>query len=204
MSSSEDEATETECLVEVESSGPQGYAFEPIREIPENEESQLSEDDIESEPDEPLPGNGRTQDMFWCTCGECMLLPLEVECRCCQEIRAIQHRVPDDKCIKFNPTFVGTCIEREALEVALLMMHDWRASQLMRPIDARLITILSVHKDGPLYNLRGPFFFSQDIVCLQNCWLLKFILPQQVDNDPPINFYILFFKYQGNKTSLVI
>ena len=118
----------------------QGYLFEPVREIADLPEEEVAAEPDGSDDDEPEEPQ-RTEALFWCTCGNCSLMPKEKECRCCKEIQAIQHRILGLKCIMLNPRFYNICVDIEALDTALLLMFDITAADLVRPIPSRQVNI---------------------------------------------------------------
>ena len=140
ISSSYEELRELSEELFVRTASPQGYAFEPVQDSLQL--SANSSDTTEnSEPSSPEPDRpDRRQSLFWCNCGNCMLMPTQEVCVCCAEVRQIQHRIPDGQgpmCIRDNPTYSYVTMDREVLDVSLLLMQDVRASSLTRPIDSR-------------------------------------------------------------------
>ena len=78
---------------------------------------------------------------LWCRCGNCIVMPTVRECVCCQEVAAIQYRIPTESesltCITRNPSFTTVVLDREVLDVTLLLLKDLRAESLKRPINSR-------------------------------------------------------------------
>ncbi|ESO88706.1 hypothetical protein LOTGIDRAFT_125676, partial [Lottia gigantea] len=71
----------------------------------------------------------------WCQCENCRVLPTVVECICCHEVDAAQHRMEDGyKCVTDNPYFGSICLEVEVLKVAAIARADFRQDILQELI----------------------------------------------------------------------
>lgn len=127
---------------------PVAYAFEPVNNVP----NQLAEPENADElPDLALHDMhvdfDRRADTDWCVCGNCHMMPTNLECVCCHEIDRIHQRIPvihgeTIGCIRDNVSFHNVCLNVEVLDVALLLMQDVRADNtgLVRPIPSRCVT----------------------------------------------------------------
>jgi hypothetical protein len=123
---------------------PVAYSFEPvIADLQLNSADSDGSSSSETEPDpDPDSENDRTTGHFWCTCGHCLVMSTRLECLCCREIRHIQYRIPPadgqgSPCIRDNADFAAVCLNRDVLDVSLLLMRDVMADSLTRPIDSR-------------------------------------------------------------------
>lgn len=112
---------------------PIAYAFEPVR--AEGVLAPPTEPDLESDDEQERDVSERTGNSRWCLCGACLPMSSDAESVCCQEMN-LDHLM-DHSCITSNLTFRMLCLEREVLEVSMLLLRDVRAETLERPINSR-------------------------------------------------------------------
>lgn len=110
---------------------PVAYAFEPVREEPIVATFQSDNDEDETWANNDEDRQGSTQ---WCMCGACVPMDTQLESVCCQELTLNHLRL--GQCITHNQHFKMLCLEREVLDVSLLLMRDIRADTLERPVNS--------------------------------------------------------------------
>lgn len=123
---------------------PEPYAFEPIKNYhkPESTCTEADSEDEDSEK-EPLPekkADSKLNNMNWCICGKCVVLPgmKEHHCVCCGHIFALNMLRNGLQCVTDNPQFQTVCLNREVLDVALLSAASFlKEKPLIRPLESR-------------------------------------------------------------------
>ena len=90
----------------------------------------------------------RLDNSDWCFCIQCCPVSRVVESLCCEEISALEDKlrtaedaVEDCSCMTRSLRFCWTCLDSEALDLALLSMVDVRADTLIRPISSTLVVV---------------------------------------------------------------
>lgn len=112
---------------------PIAYAFEPVR--AEGVLAPPTEPDLESDDERDI--SERTGNSRWCLCRACVPMSSDAESVCCQEMNLDHLITTHHSCITSNLTFRMLCLEREVLEVSMLLLRDVRAETLERPINSR-------------------------------------------------------------------
>ena len=105
-------------------------------------DNRSSDDSDESEDGDLNPGQHRLGTTNWCTCHNCGSMPTVMECLCCREVHSVEHKLqpengPELSCLTDNQRFYWICLDRDALEVAMLYMADLKANRLERPVTSR-------------------------------------------------------------------
>ncbi len=104
------------------------YMFEPQveREVMDDGEATSSsdEDDLEEEED------NRLDNLFWCQCGLCVLMPTQRESLCCREmwghlVDKLNFEEHGIHCISDHKDFESVCLNPAVLRVSLLMMCQY-------------------------------------------------------------------------------
>lgn len=84
----------------------QPYAFEPRREIfEENSDSESSNDSEEMESDQ---NEMRAGNVSWCTCQQCRVMPTEQESICCQEMGELNQKLDGKNFNIFGQLFTNS------------------------------------------------------------------------------------------------
>ena len=90
-----------------------------------------TESDSEVESDWDL-NSGRLENLHWCRCLECVMMPTLVESKCCNEFRnLIEDKLPAGGqqcgvCITQNPHFADICLKKHILETAYIQHRRYR------------------------------------------------------------------------------
>lgn len=117
------------------------YMFEPI--VPQTN-SGLQTQRINATDSTPEIGisEDRRNSTDWCSCGNCDAMPSHLECVCCQEMDVLKHKLTlrvdtGTQCITTSDTFKAVCLDRDVLDVSLLMMKDFMVDEVIRPVQSR-------------------------------------------------------------------
>nr|XP_054750630.1 P2X purinoceptor 7-like [Lytechinus pictus] len=116
--------------------GPRPYDFEPqysAEEIAQRAEERRrtgcssERDNNGADVEPPPPPPDRLDNDNWCSCGNCRVMPTQIECICCHEIgNCRQFLSPSVNCIIDNEDFSKVCLERAVLRTALVARLDKR------------------------------------------------------------------------------
>lgn len=114
--------------------GPRAYDFEP--EFTEEElmlmmlggrreegEANLVADEMDID---VAPEPQRLNDVNWCQCTNCAVMPTLSECRCCLETQNVNLLIADNGCITQHEDFETVCLNRAVLRAVLIMRNDVR------------------------------------------------------------------------------
>ena len=116
---------------------PVAYAFEPVRTTAVRRAPPVELDDgEESVTLQNLPEDVRVGNVAWCRCGRCIPMQTEVESVCCLDMDNLESLIHGN-CITESRTYTMLCLERDVLEVSMLLLKDVRAETLERPINSR-------------------------------------------------------------------
>ena len=72
--------------------------------------------------------SSRLENMHWCTCSECSIMPTLLESKCCQEFKILLgDKLTDEvKCIIKDPHFDDICLKRNILEASYIQHRRYR------------------------------------------------------------------------------
>lgn len=122
--------------------GSSAYCFEPRRvDFPSiasssDDEDNASDDDTVLEDDTA----NRIGNTSWCACLNCVPLPTEPECCCCQELPHLSHVLNNPvkiSCIVTHPEFAAACLQPLILRLALIGFMSMRGDRPEFPISNR-------------------------------------------------------------------
>jgi hypothetical protein len=114
------------------------YQFEPERQRradDHDDNNGLSQSD-EIRDDEMDISVDRLNDISWCGCQHCVILPTQLECLCCSEIENTKTLMDEENihCITEHSAFAMVCLNRHVLRTALIARRDLRPYSLVEPI----------------------------------------------------------------------
>ncbi|XP_033099836.1 P2X purinoceptor 7-like [Anneissia japonica] len=111
-----------------------GFLFEPQRQY--SSEENESDDDITV--DNSL-NNDRTDNLDWCQCENCIIMPSRIESVCCLENVDICRKMDDvNTCIVLKDNYKKLCLDKEVLEVLMSSIKEVVGEDLREPISNRL------------------------------------------------------------------
>lgn len=116
--------------------GSSGYRFEPRR---EDFTSSSEGEDYDEEPSRGVVA-GRVGNMFWCSCNNCVSLPMKPECCYCRELVHLTHLINDPNvcnCVVDHPEFAAACLQPLTLRIALVGLMAMRGDDIPFPISNR-------------------------------------------------------------------
>lgn len=115
--------------------GPRAYDFEPIFTQQElaarvRVRVELEGEENASESDEEPAidiRQDRLDNVNWCQCTNCGVMPTLSECSCCREIHSIRTILANhNDCITDHDDFQTVCLNKAVLRAALIMRNDIR------------------------------------------------------------------------------
>ena len=98
-----------------------GYGNEP--EYTEQGISKLSglSNEIYSGSEDEEEDNSRLENLHWCTCQKCFILPSIYECKCCREPEALLNdKLNGISCVTLNEDFKILCLNKTVLDTAFV------------------------------------------------------------------------------------
>ena len=70
-------------------------------------------EDIDSS-EENESDSSRLENLHWCTCEKCLIMPMLMESKCCCECRSLlNEKIARVKCITLNKDFIILCYEKK-------------------------------------------------------------------------------------------
>ena len=71
--------------------------------------------------------HNRLENLYWCSCSSCQLMPSAIECRCCKEFQNIlgEKLAKNINCVTQNSHFTDICIRRHVLETAYVQRRRY-------------------------------------------------------------------------------
>ncbi|XP_033101216.1 P2X purinoceptor 7-like [Anneissia japonica] len=114
-----------------------GFLFEPKRQF--SEEKKESDDGNSTDDTDIRLDDDRTENLCWCTCENCVIMPSRIECVCCRENVDICRKmdVNIDKCIQSKESLKTLCLDKEIL-VLMSSIKEVVGEDLRDPISNRL------------------------------------------------------------------
>ena len=113
----------------------QGFLFEPRKDKKDHSDYRQSRDEKE----DTLAGldTSRMNNLKWCICGNCSIMPTVKESVCCKENPTFSLEMKESLCIINLGSFEKLCLDREVLEVVLASTCDFIGEQLPNDISNR-------------------------------------------------------------------
>ncbi|XP_063447171.1 uncharacterized protein LOC134726687 [Mytilus trossulus] len=148
VSSSQSETNFDEC-------GQFGYILEP--EYTEEELQQIEAEETSRQQD--IINNPRKFDTNWCSCKNCIVMPLPAECFCCHEFTLLEENMNLGECVTENTDFRIVCLNPVVLETSYISFlrykrHRGRAPDVLTNRQSRLMAyrqfVCWVRKGQPL------------------------------------------------------
>lgn len=119
----------------------QGFLFEPSRPFIDDSESDF--DEVGSSSDEEQ--SSRTDNLLWCICGQCGLMPSIVESVCCQEDDVFGVKMDSENgiyCIAETEAFRKACLDPLILEIIMASLKEVVGEDLRDPISNRFVLVV--------------------------------------------------------------
>ncbi|XP_033115925.1 P2X purinoceptor 7-like [Anneissia japonica] len=115
---------------------PMGFLFEPEKHKDSVEIEEAHEYD--QEVDEAM--ENRLDNLNWCACGQCQLMPTNGECLCCREEDIFTSKMDENStcCISKTETFKNACKNKDILEIIMAALKEVVGEDLRDPISNRL------------------------------------------------------------------
>ena len=133
VSSSQSETNFDEC-------GQFGYILE--LEYTEEELQQIEAEENSRQQD--IINNPRKVDTNWCSCTNCIVMPLPAECFCCHEFTLFDQKMKLGECVTENTDFRIVCLNPVVLETSYISFlrykrHRGRAPDVLTQSQSRLM-----------------------------------------------------------------
>ena len=102
-----------------------GYGKEP--EYTEHEMNSLVYSDGSETSEEDEKDSNRLENLHWCSCENCVIMPSIFESKCCQETKALlNEKLNNIKCITLNEDFRILCLYTTVLDTVLIQHHRYQ------------------------------------------------------------------------------
>ena len=133
--------------------GKSGYTCEP--EYTKTELEKLGIKAIESDGDEAVSSNDRSnedldssrlENLHWCTCGHCCIMPSLVESKCCRECaNLIEDKLDHVKCVAEHEEFETLCLNKIVLNTAFIQYRRYKNNyNLVKQMNNKYVNNISV------------------------------------------------------------
>ena len=133
--------------------GKSGYTCEP--EYTKTELEKLGIKAIESDGDEAVSSNdssnedfdsSRLENLHWCTCGHCCIMPSLVESKCCRECANLKEDKLDHvKCVAEHEEFETLCLNKIVLNTAFIQYRRYKNNyNLVKQMNNKYVNNISV------------------------------------------------------------
>ena len=76
--------------------------------------------------DDDKLNSSRLENLHWCTCHHCTVMPTFIECKCCEEFPDLLKDKLDDACITDHKDFDVLCLQISVLETAFIRHHHYK------------------------------------------------------------------------------
>jgi len=105
-----------------------GYVGEPEYNEDELKSIKFSSEnsDAESEPSEDELNSSRLENLHWCRCFHCTVMPTFIECKCCKEYQGLLGDKLEVGCITENTNFDTLCLNKIVLETAFIRHRRYK------------------------------------------------------------------------------
>ena len=70
--------------------------------------------------------SSRLENLHWCTCHHCTVMPTFIECKCCEEFPDLLKDKLDDACITDHKGFDVLCLHNSVLETAFIRHRRYK------------------------------------------------------------------------------
>lgn len=102
-----------------------GYVGEPEY-TDEQVKSMKFSSESSSSSDEDEPNSSRLENLYWCKCHHCTVMPTFVECKCCQEVSGLLQEKLANGCVTKHKDFELLCLNKTVLETAFIKHRRYK------------------------------------------------------------------------------
>ena len=125
-----DERFETECGIAGSSCDNEdfscGYLGEP--EYTEQQAKSMKFSASSSSSDDDELNSSRLENLHWCTCHHCTVMPTFIECKCCEEFPNLLKDKLDDACITDHKDFDVLCRHNSVLKTTFIRHRRYKSN----------------------------------------------------------------------------
>ena len=101
------------------------YSNEELKKLGIAQPTAASDESQESEDEEA--DSSRMENLHWCTCGECEIMPSFVESKCCRECsNLLEDKLDNFKCILHHEDLAILCLSKTVLNTAFIQYRRYK------------------------------------------------------------------------------
>ena len=131
---SSDSSFEDELLQDFQRNVAVGYRYEPYVDASDASETESSDSEI----DVPQQQENRVGNTNWCTCGNCVIMPTDMESTCCKELPKVYQKMEsvglDIPCIGEHPDLDRLILDPGVLGLAAINSASMWRTNLPSPL----------------------------------------------------------------------